>query len=105
MMNPWILLTLAGVFEIIWATTMKYSDGFNNIIPSIVTGITAFLSFWLLAMAMKDLPLGTAYVVWVGIGAMGAAIVGIIAFGDAITPMRIGGIALIAAGVAALKLA
>ena len=104
-MNPWIILVIAGLFEIVWATSMKASNSFTNTAPSIITGIAAFISFWLLAMAMKELPLGTAYVVWVGIGALGAAILGIVMFGDSITPLRITGIALIAAGIAALKFA
>ncbi|KIN65418.1 Small multidrug resistance protein [Sulfitobacter noctilucae] len=105
MLNPWAILMLAGLFEIVWAASMKASDGFTRIGPSILTGITAFISFWLLAMAMKDLPLGTAYAVWVGIGAVGAALLGIMVFGDAATPLRIGGIVLITAGIVALKLA
>lgn len=104
-MNPWIILLIAGLFEIVWAASMKASDGFTNTVPSIITGVAAFISFWLLAMAMKDLPLGTAYGVWVGIGAIGAAIVGIVMFGDAVTPLRIAGIALVTAGIIALKLA
>lgn len=105
MSNPWVILTLAALFEVVWAASMKASDGFTKVGPSVLTGVAAFVSFWLLAMAMKDLPLGTAYAVWVGIGAVGAALVGIMLFGDAATPMRIAGIALIAAGIAALKLA
>ena len=104
-MNPWIILVAAGLLEVVWASTMKASNGFTNLMPSIITGIAAFLSFWLLAMAMKELPLGTAYVVWVGIGAIGAALVGIVYFGDAVTPLRIAGLALVAAGIAALKMA
>jgi quaternary ammonium compound-resistance protein SugE len=104
-MNPWIILVIAGLFEIVWTTSMKASNGFTNTVPSIITGIAAFISFWLLAVAMKELPLGTAYVVWVGIGALGAAILGIVFFGDNITPLRITGIALIATGIAALKFA
>ena len=104
-MNPWIILTAAGLLEVVWASTMKASNGFTNLMPSIITGIAAFLSFWLLAMAMKELPLGTAYVVWVGIGAIGAALVGIIYFGDSVTPLRLAGLALVAAGIGALKMA
>ncbi|MCX7566653.1 multidrug efflux SMR transporter [Sulfitobacter sp. F26169L] len=104
-MNAWILLVIAGLFEVVWAGAMKASDGFSNTGPSIVTGVAAFISFWLLALAMKDLPLGTAYVVWVGIGAIGAALLGIAMFGDEITPLRLAGIALVAAGIAALKFA
>jgi quaternary ammonium compound-resistance protein SugE len=105
MTNAWMFLLAAGLLEIFWAATMKASDGFTRIGPSIATGVAAFISFWLLAMAMKDLPLGTAYAVWVGIGAIGAALVGIAVFGEAVTPLRIAGIAMIAAGIAALKLA
>jgi len=104
-MNPWIILIFAGLLEVVWASTMKASDGFTNIVPSIITGVAAFLSFWLLAIAMKELPLGTAYVVWVGIGAIGAAVVGIVYFGDSITPLRVAGLAMVAAGIAALKMA
>lgn len=102
-MNPWIILTIAGLFEVVWAVSMKASEGFTNTVPSIITGVAAFISFWLLAIAMKELPLGTAYVVWVGIGAIGAAVLGIVMFGDSVTPLRITGIALVAAGIAALK--
>lgn len=104
-MNPWIILVIAGLFEVVWAVAMKASNGFTNTVPSIITGVAAFISFWLLALAMKELPLGTAYVVWVGIGAIGAAILGIVMFGDSITPLRIAGITLVAAGIAALKFA
>lgn len=104
-MNPWIILTIAGLFEVVWAVSMKASEGFTNTVPSIITGVAACISFWLLAIAMKELPLGTAYVVWVGIGAIGAAVLGIVMFGDSVTPLRITGIALVAAGIAALKFA
>ncbi len=104
-MNPWIILLIAGIFEVAWAVSMKASNGFTNTVPSIITGVAAFISFWLLAIAMKELPLGAAYVVWVGIGAIGAAVLGVIMFGEAVTPMRITGIALVAAGIAALKFA
>lgn len=105
MINPWFILLVAGIFEVIWAVSMKASNGFTQIAPSVVTGGAAFISFWLLAMAMKDLPLGTAYAVWVGVGAVGAAVVGMMMFGDAVTPLRIAGIGLITLGIAALKLA
>ncbi|QUJ75875.1 multidrug efflux SMR transporter [Sulfitobacter albidus] len=104
-MNPWLILALAGLLEIVWAASMKASDGFTKIGPSVLTGVAAFLSFWLLGLAMKSLPLGTAYAVWVGIGALGAAVLGIAMFGEAATPLRLAGIALIAAGIACLKLA
>jgi quaternary ammonium compound-resistance protein SugE len=104
-MNAWIILAIAGLFEIIWASTMKASNGFTHVGYSAATGIAAFISFWLLAIAMKELPLGTAYVVWVGIGAIGAALVGITLFGEAATPARLAGIALVTAGIATLKFA
>jgi quaternary ammonium compound-resistance protein SugE len=104
-MTAWILVLVAGIFEIIWAGAMKASDGFTRPGPSILTVAAMIVSFWLLSMAMKQLPLGTAYAVWVGIGAVGTAVVGIVLFGEAASPMRIAGIALIAAGIAALKFA
>jgi quaternary ammonium compound-resistance protein SugE len=105
MANPWILLIAAGLLEVVWATSLKASDGFTRIGPSIITGIAAAISFWLLGAAMKDLPLGTAYTVWVGIGAVGAAVLGIVVFGDAATPLRLTAIGFIAIGIAMLKLA
>jgi quaternary ammonium compound-resistance protein SugE len=105
MLNPWIILLIAGLFEVVWATSLKASDGFTKLGPSMITGVAAVISFWLLGTAMKELPLGTAYAVWVGIGAVGAAILGIVMFGDAATPLRLGGIAVIALGIAMLKFA
>ncbi|KIN74071.1 DMT family transporter [Sulfitobacter guttiformis] len=104
-MNPWILLIIAGLLEVVWASALKASNGFTILGPSLLTGIAAFVSFGLLGLAMKELPLGTAYGVWVGIGAIGAAIAGIVMFGDAATPLRFAGIALVTAGIIALKLA
>ncbi len=101
----WIILYLAGAFEILWAGAMKASNGFTHVGWSAVTGIAAFISFWLLALAMKELSLGTAYAVWVGIGVVGAAVLGIAMFGDQLTPIRVAGIALIIAGITALKIA
>lgn len=105
MSSPWFLLVVAGLLEIVWATSMKASDGFTKIGPSVLTAVAAFASFWLLAAAMKDLPLGTAYAVWVGIGVVGAALTGMILFGDGATVQRLAGIGLIIAGIATLKLA
>jgi len=104
-MTAWIYLVIAGALEVVWATSMKASDGFTKPLPSVITGVTAFASFWLLAAAMKQLPLGTAYAVWVGIGVVGAAILGIVMFGESLSPLRLCGIGLIIAGIAALKLA
>lgn len=101
----WIYLLIAGLLEVVWATALKASNGFTIMVPSVITGLAAAASFYLLGLAMKELPLGTAYAIWVGIGAIGAAILGIIWFGDPATTMRIAGISLIAAGILALKLA
>lgn len=103
--NAWVLLVIAGLFEVVWAAALKASNGFTVILPSAITAIAAAISFWLLALAMKDLPLGTAYAVWVGIGVVGAAVLGVAMFGDQLTPMRVAGIALIIAGITALKIA
>jgi len=104
-MSPWLILFIAGILEVAWVLTMKASNGFTHIGWSAATAGIAWISFWLLGLAMKDLPVGTAYSVWVGIGAVGAAIFGIIWFSDPTTPARIAGIALIIAGVGLLKLA
>ncbi|MCA2012670.1 multidrug efflux SMR transporter [Cereibacter sphaeroides] len=104
-MGPWGLLALAGILEVIWALALKASDGFSRPLPTVVTIVGAAASFFLLAQALKDLPAGTAYAVWTGIGAMGVAILGVIWFGEAINAFKIAGILLIVAGITALKLA
>lgn len=86
---PWILLITAGLFEIVWAFTMKQSEGFTKLGPSVITIIAMLISFGLLAMAMRALPLGTAYTIWTGIGAIGAFIVGIVVLGEPANLMRI----------------
>lgn len=101
----WILLLIAGVLEVAWASLMKASDGFTRLWPSIGTIGFMIVSFGLLAVAMKTLPLGTAYAIWTGIGAVGAFIVGIVIMGEALTPMRIFGALLIVGGIVVLKLA
>lgn len=103
--NAWVILVIAGLFEVVWALGLKYSDGFSRIGPSVVTIVAATISFWLLAQALKELPVGTAYSVWVGIGAVGTAILGVYLFNDGMSALKIGGIALILAGVVALRLA
>ena len=100
----WIYLFFAGVFEVVWATTMKQSDGFTKLMPTLVTGVTMLVSLGLLALALRSLPLGTAYAIWTGIGAIGAFIVGIVAFGEAATLFRIVSVSLIVAGLIGLKL-
>ena len=93
---------LAGLLETGWALGLRYSDGFTKSVPSVLTVIGALASFWLLSAAMKELPVGTAYVVWVGIG---TAVMAVILLGEPVTILRVAGIALIIAGIAALKLA
>ncbi|GIT92843.1 membrane protein [Jannaschia pagri] len=104
-MLPWILLLVAGLLEVVWATALKASDGFRHTGYAALTVVAAAGSFWLLGLAMRHLPLGTAYAVWVGIGAVGAVIFGIIWFGDPATFLRLLAIGLILLGVALLKVA
>ena len=99
----WIYLTIAGLLEIAWAVGLKYTNGWTRPIPSIITGGLMILSFYYLSLAVKSLPIGTAYVVWTGIGTVGAAIIGILAFGEPKNALRILCIALIIAGIAGLK--
>lgn len=99
----WIALVFAGVFEIVWASAMKQSHGFTKLWPSVVTGVGMLISFGLLAWAMRSLPLGTAYTIWTGIGAVGAFIVGIVIFGEAATALRLIAAALIVSGLVLMK--
>ncbi|PJJ99044.1 quaternary ammonium compound-resistance protein SugE [Lysobacteraceae bacterium NML91-0213] len=101
----WTILFLAGLFEIVWAVGLKYTEGFTRLWPTVGTLAAMAISFGLLAQAMKALPLGTAYAVWVGIGAVGTALVGIMLLGEPANPGRLVSIALIVAGVVGLKLA
>lgn len=101
----WIVLMVAGLFEVAWALGMKASAGFSHVGWSVFTLLTALASFVLLGIAMRDLPVGTAYAVWVGIGAAGAAIFGIVWFGDPATPLRVAGVLLILIGAGLLKAA
>ena len=100
----WGMLILAGLFEVVWAIGLKYSNGFSNFWPSVVTVAAMIVSFWLLAMAMKTLPVGTAYSVWVGIGAVGTVILGIVLFGEAMNLARLISVVLIISGVIGLQL-
>ncbi|HEJ1049493.1 DMT family transporter [Morganella morganii] len=102
---PWILLITAGLFEVVWAFTMKQSEGFTKVGPSVITIIAMLISFGLLAMAMRALPLGTAYTIWTGIGAIGAFIVGIVVLGEPANMMRIIAGILIISGLVMMKLA
>ena len=100
----WILLVVAGLLEIVWAFAMKQSHGFTRIVPTLVMGAGMAGSFWLLSLSMRSLPLGTAYMVWTGIGAVGAFIVGILFLGEALTLQRGIAAALIVAGMVTMKL-
>lgn len=104
-MSPWVLVALAGVLETGWAIGLKYSEGFTRPLPSALTIAGALGSFWLLSLAMKDLPVGTAYAVWVGIGTLGTAIMAVMLFGEPVNLVRVLGIMLILGGIVALKLA
>jgi quaternary ammonium compound-resistance protein SugE len=101
----WFYLAIAGALEIVWAIGLKMSEGFTKVTPSVVTIVGAAASFYFLSLALRDLPVGTGYAVFVGIGAVGAAILGIVLLGEALTLARVGGIALIVAGVALLRFA
>lgn len=104
-MNAWLIVLIAGLLETGWALGLKYSDGFSKPIPSVLTVLGAVASFWLLSIAMKELPVGTAYAVWVGIGAVGTAVLAVFLFGDPVSLWRVIGILLIIAGIIALKFA
>ncbi len=103
-MHPWLLLVLAGLFEIVWAVGLKYAEGFTRPLPSAITIAAMVASMYLLAEAARHLPIGAAYAVWTGIGAVGAALLGIVLFGESASALRLGSIALIIAGIAGLKL-
>ena len=100
----WLYLTIAGLFEVVWSTAMKYSEGFSHLIPTVIMVIGMCISFFFLSMATKTLPLGTAYAIWTGIGAAGAIIAGVFLFQEAISPSRIFFLALILIGILGLKL-
>jgi quaternary ammonium compound-resistance protein SugE len=101
----WVILILAGLFEIGWAVGLKYTAGFTRLAPTLVTVASMVVSLGLLGLALRHLPLGTAYAVWTGIGTLGTALLGITLFGEAVTAMRLASIALIVAGIIGLKLA
>ena len=104
-MNPWVIVAIAGLMETGWALGLKYSEGFTRLVPSVVTVVLALGSFYLLSVAMKSLPVGTAYAVWVGIGAIGTAIAAVFLFHEPVNLMRVVGVLLILAGIVALKFA
>ena len=99
----WISLVFAGLFEVVWAFFMKQSHGFTRLVPSVITLVTMLASFVLLAYSMRTLPLGTAYTIWTGIGAVGAFVVGITVLGEHVSPMRLAAAALILSGIVLMK--
>jgi quaternary ammonium compound-resistance protein SugE len=101
----WIALTIAGILEVVWAYAMKLSQGFTKPVPSLVTGVAMVASFALLAWAMRSLPLGTAYTIWTGIGALGAFLVGVAVLGEPANALRLVAAALILAGLVLMKMA
>jgi len=99
----WVVLFIAGLFEVVWAIALKYSEGFSKLWPSVVFGLAAWLSFACLSYSLKTLPVGTGYAVWTGIGAVGIAVFGIVWLGEPANYFRVGCILLIVIGIAGLK--
>jgi quaternary ammonium compound-resistance protein SugE len=100
----WLILFVAGLIEVVWAVGLKYTDGFTRLWPSVGTAVAMAISTVLLAIALKTLPVGTGYAIWVGIGAIGTAIAGIVLFGESVSTLKIVSIVLLVAGMAGLKL-
>lgn len=100
----WIILFLAGLFEVGWAVGLKYTEGFTRPLPTVLTIAAMGISLGLLGLAMKELPLGTAYAIWTGVGAVGTVIAGIILFGESTSLFRLSSVLLICVGLAGLKL-
>ena len=103
-LGPWLHLFIAGLLEIGWAVGLKYSDGFSRLVPSVLTVLAMIASFWFLALAMRHIPLGTAYAIWTGIGAIGTVILGMVLFGESRDMLRVLCILLIVSGIVGLKL-
>lgn len=101
----WTYLFFAGLLEVVWAIGLKYTEGFSRPLPSVVTIVAMIASLWLLALALKTIPVGTGYAVWTGIGAVGTAVLGIALFAEPANAARIGCIGLIVAGIIGLKVA
>ena len=101
----WVLLVIAGLFEVAWAIGLKYTEGFTRLWPTVGTLAAMVVSFGLLAQVLKTLPVGTAYAIWTGIGAVGTALVGIVLLGESASPARLLCIGMIGAGIVGLKLA
>lgn len=104
MSTAWMLLVAAGLLEVVWAIGLKYTDGFSRIVPTVITVSAMIGSVWLLALALKSIPVGTGYAVWTGIGVIGTAILGIVLFSEPATVARITCIGLIVIGIFGLKL-
>ena len=102
--SPWTLLLVAGLFEVGWAIGLKYSHGFTRLTPSVLTVVAMAISLFLLGKALRDIPVGTGYAVWTGVGAVGTAILGIVLLNEPRDLARLGCIALIVLGIAGLKL-
>ena len=101
----WLILIVAGLFEVVWAVALKMSNGFRNVVADIAFVVGMVLSVWLLSVAMKTIPMGTAYAVWTVVGAVGGFAAGIVLFGESASALRIASAALIVAGIVGLKLA
>ena len=102
---PWVILTLAGLLEVAWAVGLKFTEGFTRPVPSLLTGFALVASVWLLALSVRSLPIGTAYAVWTGIGAVGTVIVGVWKFGESASVWRLPCVGLIVIGLIGLKFA
>ena len=100
----WLFLVLAGLLEVGWAVGLKYTEGFTRPLPSVLTVVAMVVGFYLLSLSMREIPLGTAYGIWVGIGAVGAAIAGMVLFKEPVLTLRIVSIVLVVAGIVGLKL-
>lgn len=101
---PWTLLVLAGLFEVAWAIGLKHSQGLTRPLPAVLTVLAMAASLWLLALALRELPLGTAYAAWTGIGTAGAFLAGLLLFGESASALRIASVGLVLAGIVGLKL-
>jgi quaternary ammonium compound-resistance protein SugE len=101
----WFIVIVAGLFEVAWAIGLKYTDGFTRLWPTVATLVAMIVSVWLLSIGMRTLPVGTAYSVWVGVGAIGTVVLGIVLFGEPASVARLASVGLIVAGIVGLKLA
>ena len=99
----WLFLIIAGIFEVVWAIGLKYTEGFTKMLPTLITLLGMAISFYFLSMAVKTLPIGTAYAIWTGIGAAGAVILGIVLFGEPKSMLRLMFVAFILIGIIGLK--